>query len=153
MTFWFYFGMIFNMNEQNKRVTAHIIPYIFKRGSFFFFLQKRSNDAERNPGGFTIFGGGIEKDETPEEAMLRESKEELSFSPNNYFYVGEYNDNYSISHYYAVEVQDNFESNIKIGEGDYGKFFSDEEIKNEDKIGENNKKILSDAIKHIRNNK
>ena len=142
--------MIFNMNE--KRTTAHIIPYISKGGSFLFFLQKRSNDAERAPGGFTIFGGGVEKGETPEKAMLRESKEELNFIPINYFYVGQYSDDYSISHYYAVEVQDNFEAIIKIGEGDYGKFFSEEEIKNESKFSNNNKKILSDLIKHTRSN-
>ena len=138
---------------MKKRTTAHIIPYISKSGGFFFFLQKRSDDAERAPGGFTIFGGGVEKDETPETAMLRESKEELNYIPNNYFYVGEYIDDHSISHYYAVEVQDAFEASIKIGEGDYGKFFSEQEIKNESKLSENNKKILSDLIKHITDNK
>ena len=138
---------------MKKRTTAHIIPYISKGGGFFFFLQKRSDDAERNPGGLTIFGGGVEKDETPEKAMLRESKEELDFIPKNYFYIGEYSDDYSISHYYAVEVQDDFEASIKIGEGDYGRFFSEEEIKNESKLSENNKKILSDLIKHIMDNK
>ena len=137
-------------NMDGKRTTSHIIPYISKGGNLFFFLQKRSEDAERAPRGFSIFGGGVEKDETPEKAMLRESKEELNFIPNNYFYVGEYSDGYSISHYYAVEVQDDFESSIKIGEGDYGKFFSEEEIKNESKLSKNNKKILSDLIIHIR---
>ena len=140
--------MLFNMNE--KRITAHIIPYISKESGFYFFLQKRGSGAERAPGGFTIFGGGIENDETPEKAMLRESKEELNFIPNNYFYLGEYSDDYSISHYYAVPVQDDFEANIKIDEGDYGQFFSEEEIKNENKLSENNKKILSDLIKHIK---
>jgi len=136
---------------REKRTTAHIIPYISKGGNYFFFLQKRSDDAERAPGVFTIWGGGVEKDETSEEAMLRESKEELDFTPNNYFYVGEYSDNYSISNYYAVEIQDDFEKNIKIGEGDYGQFFSEEELKNESKLSENNKEILSDLIKQIRN--
>ncbi len=138
------------MNEQDKRITSHIIPYMHKGNSFSFFLQKRSDSAERHPGWFTIFGGGIEGDETREEAMLRESKEELSFIPSNYFYVGEYSDNYSISHYFAFEVLDKFEENIKIGEGDYGKFFSEEEIKNESKLTENNKKILSDLVKQLR---
>ena len=138
------------MNERDKRITAHIIPYMCKGDSFFFFLQKRSDNAGRHPGWFTIFGGGVEKGETLEETMLRESQEELNFIPSNYFYVGEYSDDYSISHYYAVKVLDNFEENIKINEGDYGKFFSEEEIKNESKLTENNKKILSNLLEQVR---
>jgi 8-oxo-dGTP pyrophosphatase MutT (NUDIX family) len=134
-------------------MTAHIIPYIYKGGIYYFFLQKRSDNAERNPGGLTIFGGGIEKGETAEGAMLRESKEELDYIPSNYIYVGEYSDDYSISYYYAVEVKDDFEASIKIGEGDYGIFFSEEGIKKEIKLSENNKKILSDLIKKIRDNR
>ena len=67
--------------NKDKRITAHLIPYKLNNGFFSFFLQKRSDNAERNPGRFTIFGGGIEGKESPEQAMLREMMEELNFTP------------------------------------------------------------------------
>lgn len=139
------------MENIKKRITAHLIPYKIVNGDFLFFLQKRSDDAERHPGWFTIFGGGVEPGETTEEAMLREIKEELNFIPNKYLYLGEYNDDYSTSYYYISEVANNFENNIKIDEGDYGKFFSETEIKNEIKLTENNKNILKDLINKVKN--
>lgn len=38
-----------------------------------------------------FFGGKIEEDETPEQAVVRETKEELNFDLKEYRYVGEYN--------------------------------------------------------------
>ncbi|MDD3006610.1 MAG: NUDIX hydrolase [Candidatus Pacebacteria bacterium] len=137
------------MENKNKRITAHLIPYKIIDGHFFIYLQKRSNDAEREPGWFTIFGGGVEGEESPETAMLREIKEELNFIPTSYSFLGKYSDNYSISHYYISEVYNDFEYEIKIGEGEYGKFFSEEEIENEHKLTENNKQIIKDLISHI----
>lgn len=46
-------------------------------------LQHRSNDAKRLPDFWGFFGGGIEKDETPEQTLVRESKEELDYTPQN----------------------------------------------------------------------
>lgn len=40
-------------------------------------LQYRDNDAPRYPGLWGLFGGQIEKDETPELAVRRETKEEV----------------------------------------------------------------------------
>ena len=42
-------------------------------------LQKRTKDAPTLAGYWAFFGGGIEKDETPLEAMTREAYEELEF--------------------------------------------------------------------------
>jgi 8-oxo-dGTP pyrophosphatase MutT (NUDIX family) len=137
------------MEKNNKRRTAHLIPYKINNGNICFFLQKRSENAERNPGYFCVFGGGIEGKENSEQGMLREIKEELSFVPNNYFYLGEYSDEFSISYYYAVKVEDNFEAVAKVQEGDYGRFFSEEEVENEAKLTENNKKILKDLIDKV----
>ena len=130
------------MNE--KRKTAHIIPYKIENGMVLVFLQKRASDAFRNPGGFSIWGGGIENSETPELAMLRESKEELGFEPKDFSFLGEYSDDYSDSFYYTVQVRLNFEENTTVMEGDYGKFLSKEEVFNEPRISDNTKKVLSD---------
>jgi 8-oxo-dGTP diphosphatase len=37
-----------------------------------------------------FFGGEIKENETPEEAVLRETKEELNFDLKEYKYIGEY---------------------------------------------------------------
>lgn len=42
-------------------------------------LQHRAEDAERLPGYWAFFGGGIEEGETPEEAVKREAREELNY--------------------------------------------------------------------------
>ncbi|NQU77867.1 NUDIX domain-containing protein [Candidatus Falkowbacteria bacterium] len=43
-------------------------------------LQHRTDDAPRRPGCWGFFGGGIEGEETPEEAVVRETKEELNYT-------------------------------------------------------------------------
>ena len=139
------------MQNLDKRITAHLIPYKINKEGFFVYLQKRSGTASRNPGWYTIFGGGFEGEEKPEQAMLREIKEELNFIPSDYFYLGEYNDDYSISYYYAVLVSNEFESDIKINEGEYGKFLSLDEMKSETKLSENNKRVLADLYKKVTN--
>jgi 8-oxo-dGTP diphosphatase len=46
-------------------------------------LQHRAGDAERLPGYWAFFGGGIDANETPLEAVKRETLEELGYQLNN----------------------------------------------------------------------
>jgi mutator protein MutT len=46
-------------------------------------LQHRAEDAKRLPGYWGFFGGGIEASETPEQAVKRETLEELNYSLKN----------------------------------------------------------------------
>ncbi len=42
-------------------------------------FQLRAKDALNLPGYWAFFGGGIDKDETPEQAVVREAQEELGY--------------------------------------------------------------------------
>ncbi len=46
-------------------------------------LQHRGKDMKRLPGYWGLFGGGIDEGETPEEAVRRETKEELDYELGN----------------------------------------------------------------------
>lgn len=69
---------------SNKRKVSLLIPYQTRRGKVFVFLQKRAKDAKRLPDYFGFFGGGIENNESSEEALKREILEELDFVPEKY---------------------------------------------------------------------
>lgn len=43
-------------------------------------MQHRAENAQRMPGYWAFFGGGIEKDETAEQAVKREAFEELNYT-------------------------------------------------------------------------
>lgn len=47
-------------------------------------LQHRSEDQKNLPGYWAFFGGHIEEEETPEQALLRESDEELEYKPEKH---------------------------------------------------------------------
>ena len=50
-----------------------------------YVLQLRDNDSNiPEPGMWSLFGGTIEKEESPEDAVVREIKEELSITLTNY---------------------------------------------------------------------
>ncbi len=137
------------MNILSKRKTVHLIPYYVQNGECFVFLQKRSQDAERNPDSMSIFGGGVEGDETEGEALVREMKEELNYLPLQPILLGTYEDAYSVSTYYTEKVPQDFESQIRIGEGQYGRFFTKNEILGERLLSDASKKVLNDFFSRM----
>jgi len=64
------------MVPSNKLSAALIILYDSEKR---ILLQHRSTDADRLPGYWAFFGGGIEEGETPEDAVRRETLEELKY--------------------------------------------------------------------------
>jgi len=134
---------------EDKRYVSVLIPYKVKDKKVFVFLQKRDNKAKVLPDCFSFFGGKIELGEKPEEALVREIKEELNFNLKEYLYLGQYTSDASILivlYVYFAKVDDDFENNVTILEGEYGKFFSENEMEKELKLINSDKKILKDLF-------
>ena len=69
-----------------KQIVSLIIPYDSEKK---LLLQHRTEDAERLPGYWAFFGGGIDKDEKPVDAVIREAFEEINFECKNPRFVHE----------------------------------------------------------------
>ncbi len=120
---------------EEKRKISSIVPYKIENDTVFVFLQKRSDNANRYPGLFGFFGGGKEEGETPEETLLRETKEELDYTPDNLNHFGTYELPVTIVDVFTTKVDNDFEKNIKVLEGDYGQWFSETDFEsNRDSI-------------------
>jgi 8-oxo-dGTP pyrophosphatase MutT (NUDIX family) len=129
---------------MEKRICSILIPYRKTPEGVVVFLQKRAPDVVRHPNEFGFFGGGMEPGESPEQALEREIGEELEFKPSGYVFLGVYESAHTIRHVFYLKVEDDFESKIKINEGQYGKFFSEGEFENEPQITDMDKLILRD---------
>jgi mutator protein MutT len=125
---------------QQKRHTASLIPFYKKKEEVCVLLQKRSADAERLPGLFGFFGGGVEIGESPEQALVREILEELTIEITSYTFLGHYEFYGRIADVYYMEVPENFLDTVQVQEGEYGQFFTEQETLDEQKI------ILPDKV-------
>lgn len=101
---------------------------------------------ERLPNYFGFWGGGAENNETPEEALLREIKEELALDLDmasvNFF--NRYEFLRSIKSTYIFEPHAGWEEAAVIGEGDYGQWFTTEEALDSEKIIFEDKVVIND---------
>jgi 8-oxo-dGTP pyrophosphatase MutT (NUDIX family) len=135
---------------NNKREASALVPHKWRGENLLFYIQKRDEKASRAPGLFGFFGGGIEKGESVVEAMMREIQEELQYTPTRARYFSRYEAAHIVNNIFIEEVNDDFESKIKINEGEYRKFFSLEEALAEPKVAYLAKLVLfqiSDVIK------
>ncbi len=134
------------MDLDKKRI-AVLIPYRKEGGLPLIFLQKRSaNDPGLPPGYFAFFGGHAEGDESPEQTMLREIKEELNYIPSGYKHLGQYEFSRSRKNIYYVEVGDQFEHEVNVREGEYGRFFNEEQASNELQLIHDDRVVLKDLF-------
>ncbi|MDD2274689.1 MAG: NUDIX hydrolase [Candidatus Pacebacteria bacterium] len=135
--------------EEKRKISA-IVPYKIENNTVFVFLQKRSNDAKRYPGLFGFFGGGAEGTENPEEALLRETKEELDYIPDNLNHFGKYELPVTVVDIFTTRVDNNFEKKIKILEGDYGRWFNEKDFEDSRSLITGDLKILEDLYKKLK---
>jgi 8-oxo-dGTP pyrophosphatase MutT (NUDIX family) len=82
----------YSLNEAKEMKRVALLFIVIDNEALLF---KRSEDETTNPGKYGMLGGGIEKNETPEEAIVREIREEAgvelkSFKPlKKYIYNNE----------------------------------------------------------------
>lgn len=130
---------------ENKRRVSALIPYKKRKDNeIVVFLQKRDRNKKRLPDYFGFFGGGAENNENPEQTLKREIMEEMNFTPRGYEHRGQYNFERTIMDIFVLEVSDDFESKIQVNEGEYGRYFTKEEISSEPKLIEDDKAVLRD---------
>jgi 8-oxo-dGTP diphosphatase len=88
---------------------AAVMLFVNARGEVL--LQLRDNiPAIRFPNHWGCIGGGVERGETPEQAMLREVDEELGIAPGPHEYVGTYNRYSGDIHIYTSRLDATAES-------------------------------------------
>lgn len=92
-------------------------------------LQFRDNNPKiSNPNMWGIFGGGVEKGETPEQAAIRELREELGLRMEKLEPL--LKTEFKGEKIYLFKQRIKNISNLKLNEGQNMKFFSKEEILN-----------------------
>ena len=126
-----------------------LVPYYFKDTNLYVFLQRRSDDAPRNPGRLGAFGGGLEADENNEEALLREIMEELEYTPEHYVLLGAFETNHSVSNYYIEEVGENFANQVVVHEGKRGEWHQALNVIKRDDISPNTRRVVNAMIVNL----
>ncbi|MEK7645037.1 MAG: tRNA (adenosine(37)-N6)-threonylcarbamoyltransferase complex transferase subunit TsaD [Patescibacteria group bacterium] len=150
------------MTADTHKHAAGLIPYFLStsKNEYSVFVQRRSTDAKRNPNVFGLFGGGIEAGETPEQGLHREILEELSIDLDKPEYraavapIGTFDYADSIgkvrAHEYALPVTPDFAKQVKIGEGQYGIFMSETEIRESGEFLEGHRQMILDFLGSIK---
>ena len=97
-----------------------------------------------------MFGGTIEDGETPETALFREVREELDYQPSNvrFFRKYESTDIGFEASIFVSEVDEHFENEITVLEGEYGKFLSERELDAEN-LSEVDRRMLNDVFRWL----
>ena len=95
------------------------------------FVQKRTKDAPIAADMFGIFGGQIEDGESAETALFREVREELDYEPCNVEFFRKYEHGDCEQYVFLSEVDETFETEITVLEGEYGRFLNESELKME----------------------
>jgi len=121
------------MNDEtytntSKRYVSALVPFRRTAAGPVFYMQKRDMNARASRGKYGLFGGGVEGEETAEEALLREIQEELRYTPTNHAFYSRFESSTNIAYIFFEEVDETFESKVTVCEGEYGKFLSPEEI-------------------------
>lgn len=137
------------------REVSCLIPYRIRDGIVEVFVQRRSEKAKRAPGKFGFFGGHLEAGETPEQALIREMREELSINLSEfpYLWLSEFpfeRDGEQINKYvWYLKTEPDFESKIKIAEDESGHWFAPKDFLQLENRLKHDSEVLEVFIKKI----
>jgi len=92
-------------------------------------LQLRDDKVKKFPNCWVLLGGALEGDETPEEAVKREIKEEIGIEIENLKYFKNFNYEYITQSFFYKKMNLDL-GKIDLKEGKEIKFFSKEDIGN-----------------------
>lgn len=76
------------MNIENYFTSAVLLPIIDVAGQNHILFEVRSKNLDRQPGEICFPGGAIDEGETPAQAALRETSEELGISTGDIELIG-----------------------------------------------------------------
>ena len=81
--------------------------------------------------------------------MLREIQEELDVTPTGYFVYDTIETEFAVSTIFCTEVPDTFADTVTVLEGQYGKFFTLDEIKMLTNMTDDVKDVLTQVHAYI----
>jgi len=145
------------MPEKIHLRKVSVIIFYNKRGQIL--LQARSGDVSKSGEKWGFFGGGIDGDETPEQAIIREIKEELNYNLKKFTKIGEYENQYfnlkqknhrKLFRTIFIAPLNQEIMNSKVIEGDGSKLFNIEETK-ELKLVPGDEKVIEIFENYLKN--
>ena len=140
-----------NHMETSTRHVSVLIPYRKRSdGQLEVFLQQRDGNAPSFPNYIGFFGGGIEEGETPEAALGREIQEELCIEVLDAIFVKSFEVPGSVRNVFTAAVEVGFEDRVKIREGEFGIFLSEQEVAVHTNIIPPDQKVLLEVLPGLR---
>ncbi|EES91643.1 CoA pyrophosphatase [Clostridium botulinum] len=74
---------------EKFRKSSVMILLTEEKGESYLVFEKRALSLRKHPGDVSLPGGGIEEGETPKDAAIRETFEELNINKENFQFIGE----------------------------------------------------------------
>ncbi len=115
---------------ERIKLYKEVVLIIIKNKDKYLFQLRDDNINIPYPNTWSLFGGGIEENETPKEALLRELKEETNIIVKNIKYLSEFLKKETKQKlYFFYGETDMKEEKIKVYEGQKAEYFNLSEIK------------------------
>jgi 8-oxo-dGTP pyrophosphatase MutT (NUDIX family) len=89
--------------KDAKQASVSIILFE-ENNQLFFLLTKRTDNVEHHKGQVSLPGGAIDKNETAQNASLRETKEEIGVDSSNLKSLGQLSSLYTPVSYFNIHV-------------------------------------------------